>query len=224
MSSNLRPLAPGIHVLDAGQRFLGLEVGTRMTVLDLDGELLVHSPIAAAPSVLEGLGRPRWVLAPNLMHHLHLGPWIAAGLEAWGAPGLPDKRDDLSFEGVIEEGAHPFGPDVQTHALRSFGLTNEVALLHRPSRTLIVSDLVFNISPTAPWLTRAAMRCLGGYPGCRVTALERLGMRRGLAREDLATILGWDFDRVVMAHGDVIESGGKQAVSDAFRWLGVHSS
>ena len=215
----LRRLAPGVHVLEAPQRFLGLELGTRMTVLDLGGQLLIHSPVAVPLSVVESLGEPRWVLAPNLMHHLYVGPWLDAGLEGWAAPGLPDKRPDLRFEGVIDGARHPFGPDVATHALRSFGITNEVLVLHRPSRTLVVTDLVFNIAPTAPWLTRAGMRCVGGYPGCRVTLLERFGMNRAAAREDLAVIAGWDFDRLILAHGEVIEEGGKRALLEAFRWL-----
>ncbi len=225
--AQLRRLASGVHVTEAPLRFLGLELGTRMTVLDGGSGLLVHSPIAVDPSVVEALGEPRWVLAPNLFHHLYIGPWADAGLQAWGAPGLPAKRDDIRFEGVIEAGTQPSGPfgpfgnDLQVHALRCFPMTNEVVVLHRPSRTLVVSDLVFNIAPGAPWLTRAAMRCLCGYPGCSTTVLERLAMRRDLARQDLAVITAWDFDRVVMAHGEVIETGGKQALLAAFGWLGT---
>ncbi len=219
--SSLNTVAPGVHVLDAAQRFLGLELGARMTVLELRDGLLVHSPIGVPPSVVEHLGDPRWVLAPNLFHHMYVGPWIDAGLEGWGAPGLPEKRSDVRFEGVVSTGTSPFGDEVETYALRCFSLSNEVVLFHKPSRTLLVSDLVFNISRSAPWMTRVAMRCLGGYPGCAVTLLERIGMRRDLAREDLATIAGWDFDRVVMAHGEVIETGGKQAVLRAFRWLSL---
>ncbi len=47
--------------------------------------------------------------APNKLHHLHAGPWIDAGLEAWAAPGLPEKRPDLSFTGVLDGAEHPFG-------------------------------------------------------------------------------------------------------------------
>ena len=219
--SSFKLLAPGVHSFDAPQRFLGLELGSRMTVLELPGGLLVHSPVAVPPKVVQDLGTPRWVLAPNLFHHLHVGPWIDAGLSGWGAPGLPDKRSDVHFEGVVSEGSHPFGDEVETYTLRCFSLSNEVVVLHKPSRTLLVSDLVFNISGTAPWMTRVAMRCLGGYPGCSVTLLERIGMRRDLAREDLATIASWEFDRIVMAHGDVIETGGKQALMRAFRWLSL---
>lgn len=206
-------------MVEAPQRYLGIEVGARMTVLELDGGLLVHSPLAIEPSAIAHLGQPRWVLAPNRLHHLYVGPWIEAGLEAWAAPGLPDKRPDLHFHGVVQPHSRPFGDEVELLPLRCFPFTREVVVLHRPSRTLVVTDLVFNFPATAPWLTRASMRCMGGYPGCATTLIERVGMRRPIARQELAVLAEWDFDRVIMAHGEIIETDGKAAVLDAFGWL-----
>lgn len=217
----MKQLAPDLHILDAPQRFLGLEVGARMTVMSLDGGLLVHSPVAVDPAVVAPLGTLRWVLAPNLLHHLHVGPWLRAGAEGWAAPGLAEKRPDLCFAGVIGEAPHPFGDQIELLATRCFPFANEVALLHRPSRTLVLTDLVFNFSAAAPWLTKAAMTCLCGYPGCRATALERVAMKRSVAREEISTLLSWDFDRLIMAHGEVIHTGGKQALAHAYRWLSV---
>ncbi len=48
----MRTLAPGIHVVDAPQRFLGLELGARMTLLELEGGLLAHAPVAVDPTAL----------------------------------------------------------------------------------------------------------------------------------------------------------------------------
>jgi hypothetical protein len=33
-------------------------------------------------------------------------------------------------------------------------------------------------------------------------------------------ILRWDFERVTMTHGDVLERGGREAVRAAFAYLG----
>lgn len=214
-----REITHGIHVLEASQRFFGLEVGARMTVLKLGDDLLIHSPVEIDPSAITHLGNPRWVLAPNLFHHLYIKPFSDAGMELWAAPGLPEKRADINFSGVIEHDTHPFGEDIQVLPLECFPMTNEIVLLHRPSRTLVVCDLVFNLPPTAPWLTRTAMRCLCGYPGCSTTLIERVGIRRQVARHELGIIANWDFDRVIMAHGDIIETGGKKALIDAFGWL-----
>jgi hypothetical protein len=32
-------------------------------------------------------------------------------------------------------------------------------------------------------------------------------------------MLGWEFDRIVLGHGDVVESGGRQALAEALSWL-----
>jgi hypothetical protein len=42
---------------------------------------------------------------------------------------------------------------------------------------------------------------------------------RRAARESLERILGWDFDRVVVAHGDVLERGGREALRQGYAWL-----
>ena len=219
MPVQLRQIAPGVHVAQAPQRFMGLELGARMTALELDTGLLLHSPLAFDPALVAHLGQPRWVLAPNLFHHLYVGPWIEAGAQGWAAPGLAHKRADVRFDGELDSTSHPFGPQLQVLPLRCLSLTREVVVLHRPSGTLLVTDLVFNLPSSAPALTRAAMRCLCGYPGCRSTLVERAAMQRAAAREDLQTLLSWPFERLIMAHGEVIERGGPAALREAFKWL-----
>lgn len=210
-----------IHTFEAPLRFWGLQVGCRMTVLDLDGDLLLHSPIDLDPELLAPLGAPRWLLAPNRLHHLYAGPWMTRGLESWAAPGLPERRPDLQFDHVVDEPCEPFGDAIRLVPLRCFSLTNEVVLLHRPTRTLVVTDLVFHFTSEAPWLTRAALWCTGAYPGCRVSLIERIGMKRAIAREEIASLLELDFDRLIPSHGAIVESGGKDALRQAYRWLGL---
>ena len=36
----------------------------------------------------------------------------------------------------------------------------------------------------------------------------------------LAPMMGWDFDRVITGHGDVIETGGKARLIEAFKAAG----
>lgn len=215
----MRTLTDGVHVVEAPFRFFGVEIGVRMTVLETRDGVLVHSPIGVDPASLELT--PRWVMAPNRLHHLFIGPWIEAGAAAWAAPGLPEKRPDLDFAGVLDGSSQPFGDDLHVVPLACFPLTREVVVLHRPSRTLVVTDLVVHFTPRAPWLTRAAMAMALAYPGCSTSVLERVGFHREVARREMRGLLELDFDRLVMAHGEVIETGGKEALRGAMRWLGV---
>lgn len=217
----MRRLAPGVHTLEAPQRFFGLEVGARMTALSLDDGLLLHSPVPAPMEVVAALGAPRWAVAPNRFHHLYVGAYVAAGLEGWAAPGVARKQPEVAFTGTLEGDVQPFGDEVEVIPLRCFELASEVLLLHRPSRTLVVTDLVFHFQPDDPWLTRAGMALLGGYPGCSTTLLERVGFDRPTAREELSLLLDRDFDRLILSHGAVLESGGRDALARAFSWLGL---
>lgn len=192
-----------------------------MTVLNLNGSLLLHSPLDVDPKAVEELGEPRWVLAPNRFHHLHVGPWLERGLEGFAAPGLSERRPDLDFAQVVDEECEPFGDEVLMIPLRCFPLANEVVVLHRPSRTLIVTDLVFHFTPSTPWLTRSVLWSSGAYPGPRVSIVEKLLTKREIAREELGRLLDLDFDRLIMSHGAPFETGGKDALREAYRWLGM---
>jgi len=39
------------------------------------------------------------------------------------------------------------------------------------------------------------------------------------ARESLGQIMKWDFDRVIVAHGDVLETGGKEKLRQAYAFI-----
>jgi hypothetical protein len=224
--SSLVQHAEGLWTADAPLRLFGLfEVGTRMTVVRLSsGELWVHSPIA--PSTVRGeldaLGVVRHVVAPNTYHHLFAGPFCDAYREArlWGAPGLAAKRRDLRFD--HELGAQPppeWVDDLDQVWIEGF-LLQEVVFLHRRSRTLISSDLVAHVSDEASPATRL-YGSLGGFrKRPAVPRVVKLAYRdRAAARRSLERVLAWDFDRVILAHGAVLESGGKEIVRQAFGWL-----
>ena len=42
---------------------------------------------------------------------------------------------------------------------------------------------------------------------------------RAAARASLERILAWDFDRIIVAHGDVLESGGHEILRRGYAWL-----
>jgi hypothetical protein len=223
----LRPLAQDLWIADRPQRFYGLEVGTRMTVIRLaDGSLLLHSPVALDTELrreLDALGPVRYAVAPNRVHHLYAGKVAEAypGARLWVGPGLEKKRPDLVFEGILgDEAPAEWKGQVDQTFFRGRPYENEVVFFHRASRTLILCDLAFNFGPRAAAPTRLLMRLLRSYGRFGPSMLDPLLIRdRVAARQSLTRILGWDFDRVVVAHGDVLESGGGEALREGYAWL-----
>jgi hypothetical protein len=223
----LRQLAENLWDAERRQRFYGLEVGTRMTVMRLaDGRLLLHSPVALTPELrreLDAIGRVSFAVAPNRLHHLHAGEVAKAypGAQLWVAPGLERKRPDLSFVAVLgDEAPAPWKGEVDQLFFRGRPYENEVVFFHRASRTLILCDLAFNFGPRAAAPTRLLMQLLRSYGRFGPSKLDPLLIRdRRAARQSLTRILEWDFDRVVVAHGDVLESGGRGALREGYAWL-----
>jgi len=223
----LRPLAKDIWVAERPQTFYGLPVGTRMSVIRLSGgRLLLHSPVALDAGLraeLDSLGRVRFVVAPNRVHHLYAGEVAKLYPEArlWVAPGLERKRPDLAFVAVLgDEPPEEWREEVQQTFFRGRPYENEVVFFHRASRTLILCDLAFNFGPAAAAPTRLLMRLLRSYGRFGPSKLDPLLIRdRVAARQSLERILAWDFDRVVVAHGEVLESGGREALREGYRWL-----
>src|SRR5947207_1558910 len=135
-----RQIADNLWVTERPQRFFGVEIGTRMTIIRLDGgALFVHSPVhldAQTRGHLDELGPVRFVIAPNRMHHLYVGEYFDAYPQAtiYAAPGLPQKRSDLKFHGVLGEGP-PAGWAGQIDQLHfpAEPMLNEIVFCHRAS-------------------------------------------------------------------------------------------
>jgi hypothetical protein len=223
----LRELAPDLWVAEQPLRFLGLELGARMTIIRLaGGRLLLHSPISRSPELarqVERLGSPSFLVAPNRFHHLFVGDWQSAYPTArlYVAPGVETKRPDLTISGVLGENALPdWSGDLDQVPIRGFPLANEIAFFHRPSRTLVSSDLVFNVGAGSPARTRISLRLMGAYGRPSSTLLERMFIRdRGAFRHSLDSILRWPIARIVVAHGEVIENDCQRALIGAYAWL-----
>ena len=145
----LEPFATDIWTAHMPElRFLGLQVGSRMTVVRLpDGGLWVHSPIAMTPELrreVDELGPVRWIVAPNVYHHLYAGDWarLYPDAQLWGAQGLEKKRKDLRFHGILGRDG-PAWPFRSQHIAGSF--LDETMFFHEPSGTLISCDLFENL-------------------------------------------------------------------------------
>ncbi len=226
MPISLQPLAADVFTVARPLSFLGVEMGTRMTVLKLgDGRLLVHSPVALDDALREevsALGPVAFVVAPTLFHHLYVGPWREAFPTAalWCCPGLPRKRADVAWTAVLDDDvAAPFGDEIDHVVFGARSVENEAVLFHRPSRTIVSSDLLFDFGSHPSRFTRAVGALLGNRTA-GTTWLERLTIRdRPRARRELDRMLAWEAERMIIAHGDVVREGATEALARGYGFV-----
>jgi hypothetical protein len=200
-----------------------------MTVLEVGGgSLAVHSAIRMADDdmrQLDRLGRVAWIIAPNPMHTSET-PWYAARYPTARvfAPGALRRRLAVQsrLDGAIEAN-WPDALDVYLKALFVDGLRMpESAYLHVSSRTLVLTDLAFNFAEDHfHGVTRWLMRLNGVNGRFGPSRLLRWTLIRDRAalRRSIDQLLEWDFDRVIVNHGRVLESGGRERLAQAFRFL-----
>jgi hypothetical protein len=192
--ATLQPFAQNIWTALAPHSFVGLHIGTRLTVIRLSsGKLLLHSPI------------PLSVEVRSAIH---------------GPAALQRKRKDLRFDAVLTDQPHPdWRGDLELLTIEGC-ILGETVFYHPATRTLIACDLVENFHQSPHWLTRNYLR-LGGILG-RVSwhPLLRMAYRdRKRARACIDTLLAWPFERVVLAHGDLLTDDAHALVREGMAWL-----
>lgn len=230
----LKPVADGVWIVDSLlPGAVGRVLPARMTVIRLADGLLLHSPTRFGPALLqsfERLGPVRHLVAPNPAHWLALPDWqhACAGAVTWAAPGLR-KRRQVRKSGVrVDHDLGDRAPAEWGDALAVVAVPGglglrEVALFHRATRTLVLTDLVVNLeAPMLPPAVRPAARLLGtlapdGMPPAYLRAAFKLKRRAAAAAAEV--LLALDPERVVFAHGRWFERDGAAALRRSMRWL-----
>ncbi len=226
----LKPVADDLWVVDSGPLTIArVPLPLRMTVIRVDGGMLLHSPTRYDRDLrdaITALGPIRHLVAPSFAHWTFLREWIAACPDAttWAAPGLRERRQvrraGLRLDRDLGE---PAWDGIEQCVIPGGGGFRELALLHRPSRTALLTDLVLNLElEKLPAAARPLGRLLGvvapdGRAPLYLRAMVRL--RRREAASAVSRVLAWEPERVIFAHGRWFERNGAAALRRSLRWL-----
>ena len=216
-------IAAGVWSLDRRLRMPGGPLlPSRTTIVRLDGGglALISAPPAHDETfaAIDALGRVEAIVAPNSFHHLYAGDSARRYPEAtlYLAPGLQERVAGLP-RGIDLATATP-APEIERIVLGPVRGISEVFLFHRPSRTLVLSDVAFNLVNVARTFDRIAWRAMGVPPrlGPSRTARLMLLNDRTAARAALSGILAWPFERILVAHGEPVRHDARAQFERGF--------
>jgi hypothetical protein len=190
------------------------------TLMTSGDGLVFYSPAPLGDEAREQLshiGKVHTIIAPNSFHHLY----ARAAKEVTSArviapdavvPKQPGLVDVVAQDGVS---VSP-GPDVDLLWISGIPKLSEMVALHRPSRSLVVADLFFNVQNPQGFMQSLMLR-LGGTYGrfAKSRILGLLTRDQAALKSSFDQLLNWDFDRVFMCHGDEVLTGGKDVVARA---------
>ncbi|HET7409278.1 MAG TPA: DUF4336 domain-containing protein, partial [Paracoccaceae bacterium] len=197
------------------------------------GGLWLHSPTRFQPALRNALGRigpVEHLVAPNVGHWTHVRDWRQDFPQAtiWAAPILrlrPQvKLAGLAIDHDLDD--HPpaaWAAEIDQLILSGTGGYREVVFLHRPSRTLVLTDFVANLEASMlPFATRIFARLNGMLaPDGRAPLYLRSSvlLRRRQAAATARRMLDWAPERVIFAHGRWFETDGTARLARSLRWL-----
>jgi Domain of unknown function (DUF4336) len=236
--NTLKPVAEGLWIVDGpiirfGVPGLKFPFPTRMTVVRLAaGGLFVHSPTPLTPELgaeLAQEGQVRFIIGPNRIHYWWIPDWKAAYPDAlvYLAPGIRKQakgRIDFEDHPLDDNGGYPWDQEIATLPVIGSYMT-EIVFFHRASRTLILTDLMENFEPAKTsagllrWLSwiGGVSPPHGGLP--RDLRLTFTWRHRRALHAAVETMLSWNPERIIIAHGAWHAANGAEILREAFSWL-----
>lgn len=226
----LEEFAPSVFLAEGPTvPFLSIPYPTRMAVVRLaDGSAWVWSPVALTPELeaaVSAVGPVRHIVSPNKLHHLFLKEWMARWPEArlHASPGLARRRPELEFASELGDAADPaWAQEIDQVIFRGSFFMEEVVFFHRPSRTALVCDLVQRLDPAGvKGVKGLVMRLDGlvGEHGSTPREWRATFLRRSRARAARDRLLGWQPERLLIAHGACAGENASAILERALAWL-----
>ncbi|KAJ6532693.1 hypothetical protein DFH09DRAFT_1181988 [Mycena vulgaris] len=214
-------------------RFSILPFGGRSTAIRLstgDVWVLASTPLTHdTKAAIDKLGPVKWIMAGDAVHHMFLGQFKTAYPEAKiiGVEALIAKK---KAEGLKLDGAYgadaadtKYGFEDEIYACYFSGFANkDVAWFHAASKTLIVADLLFNLPGKEQYSKSKSSSkvpifgTLDPWGSVHKHFVWGQGKDKAAMTRDAKTVLAWAPERIIMCHGDVIETDGTKAWASAY--------
>lgn len=222
----METIAPDVHLLRFPLPVFGFDINRNVTVIRLSsGEVVVHSTAPFSENdvaQIHAIGPVRWITDPMLDHDT----FSQRGCEAFpqasflAPPGFPG-AGELGAQSLLP------APDAWAGELEVLPINGapgfgEQVIYHVPSRTLVVCDLLMNFPDPQPLLARALMRLALGPERAPGTSrrLKAAIRDREAFRKSLRRVMEWDFETVVVGHGDPLRDNARERTRQAFTAAG----
>lgn len=101
-------------------------------------------------------------------------------------------------------------------------MNKDIAFLHKPSGSLLEADLLMNLpsheqkADGSIWSTITSLVAPGSLAA--QWGMKAMGLKNSAEYKEAAEVVsGWEWDRLIPCHGEVLETGGKHAWNETFK-------
>lgn len=198
----------------------GVVIPLHSMLVELPQKAILVSPVGTPEELEACRGKQVILVEPSLLHHKRLAraAQILEPDEIWGPEGFGEKLPEF-------KNARAFGVDPWPHddalsftVIEGAPRRNEVVFYHQPSRTIYTADLAFAIMEPKGSISPIALRMMGIYKRFAVAKMWTKWVKDKAAfQRSIDRVLAWPFERIAVAHGDVVEGNARQKLFAALR-------
>lgn len=196
---------------------MNLPVRSVLARLDSGASVLISPGSKLTPAQLREAAPVTDLVAPNTLHNAGMkqAREVYPQAKAWGPQGAGQPE-------VLSEERWPYTAEMPILALAGMPKVKEFILFHKKSKTLIVTDAAFNLQKTSGMGAWLILSLFGTY---RKFGVSRFWLKFADDKEALAAslkkVFEWDFDNLVVSHGEALYGGAREKFQSACRERGL---
>lgn len=210
----------GIYTLMRPLSLAGVPFGRRMVILVQDGKLMLQSAFVPEPDLLNQisqLGEVTDIVVPTTFHDTFLNEVMLhyPGATYYCVPGAEKFTEKkVNTKPVSQLQDSPWADILQIIPIAGMPKVNEHAFYHLPSKSLLVSDLFFNIKGLDGWWLNTFAKLLGFADRPNSSRLFKAMVKDKVAfSNSLEEIAQLDFDQILTSHFNTVPTGGKKIIN-----------
>ncbi len=214
-----------IRFIDSVLKMPFMQLPVRTVIVNINGQEILISPGSKIPSEQYD---PKWnisdIVAPNSYHHggVPKAASIYKNAKLWAVPGLEKKRADIAWTNILDEKSWPYKDQLEVVPLKGMPKMNEFLFVHKESRSLIVTDMCFNIVGEQGFGQRLIMSLFGTYNRFAIGRLFTKGIQdKSAFKKSISKLLSHDFENIIVSHGSMVQGNGKAILVKALAERGL---
>lgn len=205
------------------QMFKNFFLPVRSTILRLNnGDSIMISPIdftEADWAQIKSNLQVKHIVAPCDLHHLFVksAKKNLKDAKLWAAKGLARKRNDLTWDFELLPKNWTMSEEIELIPVLG-GSTHEMLFYHKQAKTLVVTDLIFNVHNQKGFLNWIIQHLFGTWNRPAISRWFKTTLKDKKEFKITAEkILSLDIEMIVMAHGNIITENAKGVLTNALR-------
>lgn len=165
---------------------------------------------------LKEAGEVTDIVAPNLLHCAGMKQAAAVFPEAklWGPQGVREAKPEIGWTHILGEDKWPFEDELKLLPLNGLPRFNESEFYHVSSKTLIVTDLLFNLQDARGVGAYIILNMFGTYRRFAMSKLfARFVTNKFAFEKSMTAILNTGFENIVVSHGQSVKADASVLLS-----------